>query len=529
MFSQFAKKKSFIIIASLLLLLSVISITLYIFIKLKYNLDSDIAAEMLLGKEILTEHQLFPAHWYYSTEIRFLNIQLLFALFIKLTGNLLFSKSIANFLMIVLYGISFILLMISLKIKKNSIILNLALILTPLSTTMLYCLFQGAFYTAYIIFIFCTLALWIKMKDTKKKSWVLFLLFYISLAISLFMGMQGTRMLVNLYIPLAFSEMVMLWLDMRGDQLKISFKNILIRFYFTASLLLFSAVGFIINRVLISGIYHYSDFGVQSFSNYQDIGNRLILSLSAMVSFLGGIGEGNIISIGGVSSVLKLILILLSIIMLIKLLIDYKHLDDGKKSMVIFTSLSVLISIYLATFSNILIIDRYFINGPILLMPIIFVFMEQYKNKLVKIDKYIIVALIIGCIILSQYSFIRQSFISNQSEIKTKQQLSIIKTLERENLNFGYATFWNADILSVLSNDRVKIANFGYSLNGQPYLWLTPARYYTSNYHKGSTFLLLTKEEYKSINKKLVKGNTKILRRYDYVIIKYRKNPFNNR
>ena len=49
--------------------------------------DSDISSEMLLAEILNGEHALVSKNWYYSTELRGLNIQLLYSFFFHLFGD----------------------------------------------------------------------------------------------------------------------------------------------------------------------------------------------------------------------------------------------------------------------------------------------------------------------------------------------------------------------------------------------------------------------------------------------------------
>ena len=49
--------------------------------------DSDISSEMLLAEILNGEHALVSKNWYYSTELRVLNIQLLYSFFFHLFGD----------------------------------------------------------------------------------------------------------------------------------------------------------------------------------------------------------------------------------------------------------------------------------------------------------------------------------------------------------------------------------------------------------------------------------------------------------
>jgi hypothetical protein len=69
-----------------------------------------------------------------------------------------------------------------------------------------------------------------------------------------------------------------------------------------------------------------------------------------------------------------------------------------------------------------------------------------------------------------------------------------IAYLEENNLRFGLASFWNANILTELTNGRIEMLGLN-SENIHTLDWLHVIAYENPDYHKAETFLLLTKEE----------------------------------
>lgn len=81
----------------------------------------------------------------------------------------------------------------------------------------------------------------------------------------------------------------------------------------------------------------------------------------------------------------------------------------------------------------------------------------------------------------------------------TKELEEITDYLEEKEINTGYATFWNANILTELSDGYIDVYCFldnGKDRNRiQVYEWLQLVSYIEEN-PSGELFLLLTKDEY---------------------------------
>lgn len=68
----------------------------------------------------------------------------------------------------------------------------------------------------------------------------------------------------------------------------------------------------------------------------------------------------------------------------------------------------------------------------------------------------------------------------------------IVALLERENLSWGYATWWNAGVMTILSSERVRVNPVDFSgSNIIPFPNMTQQRHFLPQAHVGESFLLL--------------------------------------
>lgn len=119
------------------------------------------------------------------------------------------------------------------------------------------------------------------------------------------------------------------------------------------------------------------------------------------------------------------------------------------------------------------------------------------KDTLWKAIDITLVALLM-CISLRFGSFVPLE----QGGAKMNGGLSMdeIAFLEERDCTFGYATFWRAESTTILSNYRVEIEPVFVSLDSstsvKPLLMLSSNRWFEPSYHDGSSFLLLSDDEY---------------------------------
>jgi hypothetical protein len=149
--------------------------------------------------------------------------------------------------------------------------------------------------------------------------------------------------------------------------------------------------------------------------------------------------------------------------------------------------------------------QRYFIPFMVLYIPlvcIIFTNMETGVSSLRRIALISGITLFIfgqGC--LNFQSMVRQDVNSIRK--------GYIEYLETAQLDYGFASFWNANVTTELCNGQIEIAGLDFNvlnedaLNIRIFPWLNPTKYFDSSYHKGKeSFLLLTRDEWNLANSK---------------------------
>ena len=85
--------------------------------------------------------------------------------------------------------------------------------------------------------------------------------------------------------------------------------------------------------------------------------------------------------------------------------------------------------------------------------------------------------------------------LSYLSADKNQGKRAVAAFLQENGYDFGFATYWNANIMTELTDGAVEIANIGDPEYLEFFKWSSPMRYYEEGYHQGETFLLLTAEQ----------------------------------
>lgn len=527
----FIKLKKLINEESILKLMTLLLVILSIFIlfvlvtfKITNFLTSDSASEVLLGKEVFSYHSLFPKDWFYSTEIRVLNIHLLVALFLNFSNNLISAKIFSNIIIIALLICSYLLFMKSLKVRKLNTFFFLAVLLTPFSLTILDMMYIGAFYAVYMIFIFFILACinFISNKEINIKLRIFLLI--ISVLVSFPLGLTGTRFLLNLYVPLIISECFILWFDLKDfKQLKSVDISVFTRFGASLAVTMSALIGFKFFKSILSLKLNFYDFGNQNFAKMDSLSSRFSSAITGTFDLFGAVSSGNLLTINGIGTALNFVFCIILIAMSLKLLLNISKLESSRKALLIFFYISLACNLYTLTFTEIPMATRYLINSFIMLFPLGALFLDVYSNWRSTVIRPILIILTILCIVFSQYNNSYKQDIKKDTNSNIK---SVISYLEKNNLNFGYATFWNSNITQVLSSGKIEMGLINDNLDRSPYLWLTSKHIYSQSYHSGKTFLMLTDSEVKQAKPELLQGSTIATHISNFTIYVYDKNIF---
>ena len=133
-------------------------------------------------------------------------------------------------------------------------------------------------------------------------------------------------------------------------------------------------------------------------------------------------------------------------------------------------------------------------------------------------DRWLVLLFLCGCLGLATMKCV-YSFVDKD---KNAEEKKVVAFLEAEGYTFGYASYWNANIMTELSNGAVEVANIADFEDMSFFLWSSPMKYYREDYHQGKTFLLLTgeqKEEYAALS--VVQTGTMVYEDENYVVIHF--------
>jgi hypothetical protein len=492
-------------------------------------LNSDHSSEMVLGNLLAGENSFVSPNWMYSTELR-LVYQTIFTMpLFKILGGLNnweLIRSLNIILNIFVLTASYIYLTRQLRITIKWIMLTSIFLLLPISLEYWDFVLFGGYYIFFVAQLFYFLGLFFSILQQQsrlhlKSGTIINLLFFLILSIVL--GIQGIRALMSVQIPLLLACIYAHFSGISNNKRTPLFLGV--------SSFILCCIGFFINN-LLRFKYCFVSFDKMRIDNlYDSLLEKISESIYGIIQFFGFSSGVYILSANGILGILGLFITTAVFIAAWKISFTNKA---GRTSgdnfcfrfLALFFIISTFFIIFLLTLVNDTVTARYFIPSLVIIFPLTAIVFERAELISVSLKRVMVLCLIavffIGLALVNFQSMIRQ-------DVNSKR-MGYIQYLEKEKLNYGFASYWNANVTTELSNGQIEIAGLGPDgLDGTTkkihiQLMLNRVEYFDSSYHKGKeSFLLLTRDEWnlaESMNRSFAKRTPDYADEH-FIVIKY--------
>jgi hypothetical protein len=482
---------------------------LFCYISFAYQkfFHSDSATKVLLAREIISMHDYFPNDWNYVNGDLFVVFGHIFIIPLLLflpAGYTVHAIAGGVSALLILFT-SWLLIRILTENKSQQIFV-LAVLAGGISGLMAENLYGQVSYGAgvYQIFLICYLV-WIILQSDEKKERIFSV--YLIVFLVLFTWSNPQRSFINLIIPILLS-VVFCWIKnykMLGSNFEKSVLRILL-------LTLFSLfIGYSIHKFTLAGVNDVKGVASARWLSFDLVIRNLALTFQGFLALLGSnsLSNRNIYTFEGIYEAIRLLaaFIFLSIspIAFIRLLhrSSLKYQYFGMFSL---ASLVPLLFIYLTTtvpeMINPIQSSRYFVPAFVLIIILVLT-QPLYFSRPIYSSCIILVFIVFTA---SGYITLIRTNIYSQVEWDQKSsynsvRFELIEILRTEGLSYGYATYWNSAVLSVLSNEKVLVRQIVIQ-NGipAPFRHLNSNRWYSCTGWSGKTFLLLENNEINKID-----------------------------
>ena len=439
-------------------------------------MESDSASDIFYAHLLSTEGKIISNNWYFSTELRLLDNELLFALLFKLFPQLSWweIETVGTAIMNGLLGIASVMLAYQLKLGHKSLWM-FGFSLLPYGTSeYYYTLMHGCGYYVYaVIEVFVILSLFLSIINYRKKDKACFIGNIICyLGLSLLIGMQGIRLLANLYAPLLLSSICFfvygIWQNENGYKCQdMEQRKKILGFAFGGVCV--SSVGYVINTLVLSQIYTWRVKG-ENLQLKEFSVEPVSIFIREIFSNLGFIGGVNLFSICGFISFLSIVIFLISLLALVGIC-RRGRIFQNNNFIVLFFIVALFIHLLVYIFLQKNYKARYMLPFFMLLPCIICLVFEQWKNS---IKKFLIPILGV-CVLMTSINVAYYWHLAgNHQGINIAKQKEMAEFLVDNNYKYGFSTYWYTNSTIQLSNGQLEICPVSSTEVFDKYEWLCP-------------------------------------------------------
>ncbi len=453
------------------LVLCFLFVCLFMDRKVDNQLDADMSSEMILADTLSEENALLSDEWFYSTELRVLNTQVVFMPLFKIFTNWHTIRVLGSAICYLILLLCYFYFCREAGIQKLFPVSAIFLLL-PFSKSYFHFVIVGLYYIPHIAITFLTLGLvfqYLKSNKTGSKAALLILLGVLALVA----GLGGPRQLLVLYLPLFVTAFLVFVIPFFKEPVEEQKMNLLVkkngqeRKFLVAGTLcaLFSGIGYILNTKVLSSFFTFSDWSSISYRAFS--WDTLVAIFNDFLSYFNFTDDG-LFSFATVANFTCLLVVVLLVIFTVR------GMKSRGKSPAYFTcsvffavSFGIFALLYL--FTDMSYLNRY--NVPILAFCIPVIAMGLYEGKWQEGYKKIVciigaAGIFLCCVVNARFYMDLDTSVEFQS---------IADLLVEEGYEDGYATFWNGNQLTELSNGTldVRIWEDSSSLSvDQIYEWL---------------------------------------------------------
>lgn len=450
-------------------------------------INSDQSAELMLGKLLSCEHKILSGDWYYSTELRVFSMNLIYSF------AWIFAKSYTG-VMVLSQGISLILLYVSQTYfyKKMGSRLSFVyplILMVPFSCEYYIIVIFGLHYIPHIVITFFTLGMFAKVletKEEKKLSWDVCGIFVLCAILGLLEGMGGMRMLIVLYLPLFMASVFVSLFEEKDYQVLKWKKTTILNLAFSCVNLFAAFAGYVVNSKILQKHYNFQSWGDLTFNNVKvDVLWRAVADYTRLFGFEGG----KVFSFKGITCMLSVIMLAFLIYAIVKACLAWKEWNLIRRIVISFGLFANACILAIFVFSDIYYESRYYIPAICALWPVVFLWLERdsrEEQSFVRMAKPIICALIVlagMCLLCTTY----KTMVEKDSTINDR---TVTEYLLEEGYEYGFATFWHANIMNQISEDKLTVCPIENLNQVNRYKWLTSKQILEPEWD-GAVFLVI--------------------------------------
>lgn len=379
------------------------------------------------------------------------------------------------------------------------------------------------YYSLGLLFLFIGMGMIIRLLKSEKLTlkWMIPLGIWTVLA-----SLNGVQSLAIYGLPALAAMVAELFLDVNTKIIsKENMNKIILIIFFGAAVLLGYSLVDVVNGDIVAG---YQD-GYSGFSAQNKWIENMLSVFPSLFSLLGVTFDGDtmIYTTEGVLVLLRVIFGIMLLVIPVIMLCMYRKFEDIAYRLMILTHTFLTALIMLGWIFGSLNTANWRLSpivGSSLILCVMFMRWIVRNKKFMRFSAVIAVPM---CIVLM--TTVGEMKNLEDGTVANKNLETVREFLEENNLEYGYATFWNANSITILSDSKVKVRCIRQKSDGNVAIriYQTNKNWYSNLSEYEEFFLLLDRGEYNEyINaegyeepKKLLKVLDKYILVYDYNIM----------
>ncbi len=477
-------------------------------------INSDMAAEMIFSKLLAEESSwIASSNWYYSTEFRVLYTQLVMVPLHHILADWQIIRVITN---VVFYGLmlaSFVFVCKPLRIKKRNMWMCALALFVPVSEAVMTHLQMGNTYMSHVILCFVTFGLFLRLSNKdqscRKSLYIVYAVSFAALCVIL--GISGVRYLLDLLVPLVITSAIFVMGSraFKAFRQEPSIEHFIalcklerLKYFFVSIAgMILGGIGYLINALFISKIYSFQTYDTTNFVVIRDgvFLDRVQKALGELLQMFGYIENRAFLSLRGLITFLAFVMIAtlgyvwtksMRYSLVPSAVEDESVEQEHRRFTVLFAGVSFVLHLFVFIFTTSTMVDRYFIPIAIFFLLTVAIYMEWESLAFDRVA----VCLILGASLALAGVKTYYSFVTND---KNADRYDMAEYLVEEGYMFGYASYWNGNIMTEVSDGALEMANLWTMESLEDFRWSSKMSSYEAK--EGKVFLIAGADEFAAL------------------------------
>lgn len=422
----------------------------------KWIVDSDLASEMILSDLLNKEGTIISHNWFYSTELKVVNLQWFYRL-----GLLIFpndwhlARTFGMAITLALFAAAMLFFVKCAGLGRAGLWM-VGTLLWPFGQHYLVYAIYGGYYLVYTFFYMLVLALVLRSLNADKKhcalQWVL------ACVITAVAGMNGVKQLMVFHAPLCLAAAILLVLALHScgktdwkAALDVCRKEVRL---FAASLVtaVAAAAGYFVSNAALSRMYDFKSYNFIVWNRDEDwfTLDRILMDFFHEFGYENGSG---VFHFGGIAAAVGLLLGCWMFFCIVRLLLRLDKLERNDKLLVLLLVAMLAVCGVAYTYFH-----EYYLYFWLMNMPVaIAVMAVEIKTE----DFHILGARqllgvgLAACFTLCAVSTVRQE--QEHPYLAHKGLNTAAEWLVDNGYTQGYSTFWNGNAMTELTSGKLEV------------------------------------------------------------------------